>query len=53
MRQQGPCPGEHLDREDNLGMHVQHYENVQARTKANNLRKSSGKFIQLFFMYFE
>ncbi|KAG7491838.1 hypothetical protein MATL_G00008490 [Megalops atlanticus] len=38
MRQQGPCPGEHLEREDNLGMHVQHYENMQARTKANNLQ---------------
>ncbi|KAG9334987.1 hypothetical protein JZ751_006210 [Albula glossodonta] len=40
MRQQGPCPGEHLEREDSLGLHVQHYENMQGRAKANNLRKS-------------
>ncbi|XP_018596402.1 protein shisa-9A [Scleropages formosus] len=33
MNQQGPCPGEH---EDTLGMH--HYENIQARTTANNLQ---------------
>uniref|UniRef100_W5ML41 Shisa family member 9a n=2 Tax=Lepisosteus oculatus TaxID=7918 RepID=W5ML41_LEPOC len=38
MRQQGPCPGEHLEREDNLGVHVQHYENIQARAAVNNLQ---------------
>ncbi|XP_029110153.1 protein shisa-9B [Scleropages formosus] len=38
MRQQGPCPGESMEREEALGAHVQHYENLQARAMANNLQ---------------
>ncbi|XP_023653020.1 protein shisa-9A [Paramormyrops kingsleyae] len=37
MNQQGPCPGDH-PREDGLGMHVPHYENIQARATANSLQ---------------
>ncbi|XP_048871101.1 protein shisa-9A isoform X2 [Brienomyrus brachyistius] len=44
MNQQGPCPGEH-PREDGLGMHVPHYENIQARATANSLpEKASDDF---------
>ncbi|XP_066545874.1 protein shisa-9A [Amia ocellicauda] len=38
MRQPGPGPGEPLEREDGLGVHAQHYENLQARATANNLQ---------------
>ncbi|KAI1896034.1 hypothetical protein AGOR_G00090640 [Albula goreensis] len=34
----GSMSREHLEREDSLGLHVQHYENMQGRAKANNLQ---------------
>ncbi|RXN02003.1 Protein shisa-9 [Acipenser ruthenus] len=40
MRPQGPCTGEHLERDGNLGAHIQHYENMQSRSSANNLHTS-------------
>uniref|UniRef100_A0A8C3IDT2 Shisa family member 9 n=1 Tax=Chrysemys picta bellii TaxID=8478 RepID=A0A8C3IDT2_CHRPI len=39
MRPQGPCTTDHMERDLNIVVHVQHYENMEARPPANNLRQ--------------
>ncbi|XP_048848237.1 protein shisa-9B [Brienomyrus brachyistius] len=36
MRQPGSCPAEPMEREEGLGVHVQHYENLHARVTVNS-----------------
>lgn len=38
MRPQGPCTTDHMERDLNIVVHVQHYENMETRPP-NNLRK--------------
>ncbi|KAM4698048.1 protein shisa-9 [Rhinophrynus dorsalis] len=40
MRQQGHCAADHMERDANLVVHVQHYETMQSRPSANNLHTS-------------
>ncbi|XP_060028936.1 protein shisa-9 isoform X2 [Erinaceus europaeus] len=37
MRPQGQCNTDHMERDLNIVVHVQHYENMDARTPINNL----------------
>ncbi|KAH1184433.1 hypothetical protein KIL84_015049 [Mauremys mutica] len=37
MRPQGPCSTDHMERDLNIVVHVQHYENMETRPPANNL----------------
>ncbi|KAG9477078.1 hypothetical protein GDO78_002463 [Eleutherodactylus coqui] len=37
MRQQGHCSTDHMERDANLVVHMQHYETMQSRPSANNL----------------
>ncbi|EGV96338.1 UPF0626 protein B [Cricetulus griseus] len=39
MRPQGHCNTDHMERDLNIVVHVQHYENMDTRTPINNLRK--------------
>uniref|UniRef100_A0A8D0GQ51 Shisa family member 9 n=1 Tax=Sphenodon punctatus TaxID=8508 RepID=A0A8D0GQ51_SPHPU len=39
MRPQGPCTTDHMERDLNIVVHVQHYDNMETRPPANNLRK--------------
>uniref|UniRef100_A0A8C5TJL9 Shisa family member 9 n=1 Tax=Malurus cyaneus samueli TaxID=2593467 RepID=A0A8C5TJL9_9PASS len=39
MRPQGPCTTDHMERDLNIVVHVQHYENMETRPPPNNLRK--------------
>lgn len=39
MRPQGHCNPDHMERDLNIVVHVQHYENMDTRTPINNLRK--------------
>lgn len=41
MRPQGHCNTDHMERDLNIVVHVQHYENMDTRTPINNLRKYS------------
>lgn len=45
MRPQGPCTTDHMERDLNIVVHVQHYENMETRPPANNLRKLHFNFI--------
>ncbi|EPY76381.1 hypothetical protein CB1_001431027 [Camelus ferus] len=38
MRPQGHCNTDHMERDLNIVVHVQHYENMDTRTPINNLR---------------
>ncbi|XP_069841515.1 protein shisa-9 [Dendropsophus ebraccatus] len=40
MRQQGHCSTDHMERDANLVVHMQHYETMQSRPSANNLHTS-------------
>ncbi|XP_015731932.1 protein shisa-9 isoform X1 [Coturnix japonica] len=37
MRPQGPCTTDHMERDLNIVVHVQHYENMETRPPPNNL----------------
>uniref|UniRef100_A0A7N4PEI5 Shisa family member 9 n=1 Tax=Sarcophilus harrisii TaxID=9305 RepID=A0A7N4PEI5_SARHA len=39
MRPQGHCTTDHMERDLNIVVHVQHYENTDTRAPVNNLRK--------------
>uniref|UniRef100_A0A8D1NYA0 Shisa N-terminal domain-containing protein n=1 Tax=Sus scrofa TaxID=9823 RepID=A0A8D1NYA0_PIG len=41
MRPQGHCNPDHMERDLNIVVHVQHYENMDTRTPINNLREYS------------
>nr|XP_021514499.1 protein shisa-9 [Meriones unguiculatus] len=41
MRPQGHCNTDHMERDLNIVVHVQHYENMDTRTPINNLRLQS------------
>ncbi|KFO21000.1 Protein shisa-9 [Fukomys damarensis] len=41
MRPQGHCNTDHMERDLNIVVHVQHYENMDTRAPINNLRKYS------------
>ncbi|MBN3288256.1 SHSA9 protein, partial [Polyodon spathula] len=49
MHPQGPCTGEHLERDGKLVAHTQHYENIQSRPSANNLPHNLGKTLGVKF----
>ncbi|KYO30545.1 hypothetical protein Y1Q_0008195 [Alligator mississippiensis] len=38
MRPQGACATDHMERDLNIVVHVQHYENMETRAPANNIR---------------
>ncbi|KAM7332945.1 hypothetical protein ACRRTK_006265 [Alexandromys fortis] len=38
MRPQGHCNTDHMERDLNIVVHVQHYENMDTRTPINNLQ---------------
>ncbi|KAB0350125.1 hypothetical protein FD754_014982 [Muntiacus muntjak] len=42
MRPQGHCNTDHMERDLNIVVHVQHYENMDTRTPINNLPKYTG-----------
>ncbi|XP_044289623.1 protein shisa-9 [Varanus komodoensis] len=39
MRPEAPCTTDHMERDLNIVVHVQHYDNMETRTPANNLRE--------------
>lgn len=45
MRPQGPCTTDHMERDLNIVVHVQHYENMETRPPPNNLRKLHFNFL--------
>lgn len=47
MRPQGPCTTDHMERDLNIVVHVQHYENMETRPP-NNLRKLHYNFISIW-----
>ncbi|XP_059572269.1 protein shisa-9 isoform X2 [Alligator mississippiensis] len=40
MRPQGACATDHMERDLNIVVHVQHYENMETRAPANNIHAS-------------
>lgn len=48
MRPQGPCTTDHMERDLNIVVHVQHYENMETRPPPNNLRKLCFNFINIW-----
>lgn len=48
MRPQGPCTTDHMERDLNIVVHVQHYENMETRPPPNNLRKLHYNFIYIW-----